>query len=248
MRDPDEGVDADGLVVTGVSAGRIPKVFRPLVQECAARLVDALGDRLHAVHLYGSVATGQAVAGRSDLDLALVMAGQPTTDPAQVLGPLADPALVRGIGTGTVSLTTLTAGDRAAWVERAFMDTSTVRIVGHPLPGLPVRPRADLALARGFAGGLLERLPAIAAGRVGEPTTTGRRLLMTAAMLAAVEQRTWSTDRAFGAAALPDDPAASLTYDHVDSAGARFGEPVPVTAVAALAGAVMRRWPDQAPG
>lgn len=252
MHDPLEGVDEDGRIVTGVAIERIPDAFAELVREATVSLQRGLGSALHAVHLYGSVATGQAIPGRSDLDLVVVLADgaddQRIPSPDDVVADLVDPSLVRGIGVGAVALRVLTAGDRNAWAERAFLDTYTVRLAGDPLPGEPVRPVADRSLADAWAGDLLTVLPRVADGHVPAPTSLGRRLLMTAAMLASVEAGGWSTDRERGADAFSDPAdrgAAMRVLAAVDSRGDRFGEEPATSDVAALARAIQHRW---APG
>ena len=37
-RDPDEGVDADGYLVTGAAPARIPQAYRPVIDDCVAAL------------------------------------------------------------------------------------------------------------------------------------------------------------------------------------------------------------------
>ncbi|WP_370679177.1 nucleotidyltransferase domain-containing protein [Comamonas sp. GB3 AK4-5] len=59
--------------------------FLPLVHAVRDRLVNALGVRLHSLYLYGSVARATAQAGRSDLDLSLVLTGPLTPQEQQAL-------------------------------------------------------------------------------------------------------------------------------------------------------------------
>ena len=66
MRDPDEGLSASGMIVTGARRERVPTAFEPILE--------AAGDRVRgrgsgSLYLYGSVATGAAQVGRSDVDL-----------------------------------------------------------------------------------------------------------------------------------------------------------------------------------
>jgi hypothetical protein len=66
-RDPDEGVDADGYLVTGASLDRVPPGYQPVIADCVAALTAY--PELDGLYLYGSVATGQARPPDSDLDL-----------------------------------------------------------------------------------------------------------------------------------------------------------------------------------
>jgi hypothetical protein len=65
--DPLEGMTPEGLIRTGASRGRVPLPFEPVL----ADVVSAIGraERGAAIYLYGSVATGQARVGASDVDL-----------------------------------------------------------------------------------------------------------------------------------------------------------------------------------
>src|SRR5215471_11913728 len=68
MRDPREGMDEHGCIVTGVSADRIPEAFAPIVEASMAAVARRGGDRC-SPYLYGSVATGMARVPTSDVDL-----------------------------------------------------------------------------------------------------------------------------------------------------------------------------------
>jgi len=70
VRDPGEGVAADGTITTGAARSRVPQVFEPVLST-AARAIAAAG-RDASAYLYGSVATGQARPGSSDVDLLTV--------------------------------------------------------------------------------------------------------------------------------------------------------------------------------
>lgn len=59
--------------------------FQPLVHTVRDSLVSTLGTRLHSLYLYGSVARATAQAGRSDLDLSLVLTGPLTPQEQQAL-------------------------------------------------------------------------------------------------------------------------------------------------------------------
>src|SRR4051812_50219544 len=67
MEDPLEGVAPDGSITTGVSRARVPPAFAPVVTAAVAAVHVARPDA--TLLLYGSVATGRACAGPSDVDL-----------------------------------------------------------------------------------------------------------------------------------------------------------------------------------
>ncbi|AXV08832.1 hypothetical protein DVS28_a4165 [Euzebya pacifica] len=251
MHDPEEGLDADGLVVTGARADRIPAAYRPLVEACVDRLMGDPSLRVSSLYLYGSVATGRAVPGRSDLDLIVVHEGAPTPSLTDVVRPLADDRLVREIGVSTMSREVVVADDERGRIERCFLTAYAVHLAGEAVP--PTRCRGDRALVRGFAGDLLERLPRLAAGRLdgADPTVVARRLLMTTAMHLTVERGEWSTDRARAVELLRLEStesapsvvkAAATLFDCVDSRGRRFGATPSQTALVELAGWLAESW------
>lgn len=51
----------------------IQPAFRSVVNDAVAMLTGCLGDLIHSIYLYGSVARGEAVAGVSDLDICLLL-------------------------------------------------------------------------------------------------------------------------------------------------------------------------------
>lgn len=68
-------LDENGLIK--VPAGvEIQHNFRPAVDDVVAVLRERLGDLIHSIYLYGSVARGAAVAGISDLDICLLLTRQ----------------------------------------------------------------------------------------------------------------------------------------------------------------------------
>lgn len=69
MRDFREGVASDGSIVTGVSRRAAPPAFEPVLADPAETL--AMWPAVSS-YLYGSVATGQACVGRSDVDFLTV--------------------------------------------------------------------------------------------------------------------------------------------------------------------------------
>jgi hypothetical protein len=208
-RDPAEGVDADGYLVTGASVEHIPAVYRPVVADCVETLTAAFGPRLDGLYLYGSVATGQARPPESDLDLLAVWTS--TVD----LGRVA--AVVRALSTrhgaivrevGLAQVTTLgLAGD----ADRCFLKHYCVPLAGRDRrPDYP-RYRPSRALADGFNDDLpsvVHRLRSTvdAAGTPAERAIAGRkaarRLLLAVATIESVSHAIWSTDRATGAALL----------------------------------------------
>lgn len=88
MRDPDEGVSPEGTIVTGARRDRVPAVFERVLAVAADEL-SSLPEV--SLYVYGSVATGQARVGRSDVDLMSI--GLPVEDARA--GQITEPAVHR---------------------------------------------------------------------------------------------------------------------------------------------------------
>jgi len=210
-RDPAEGVDADGVIVTGVDPERIPPAYRPVLTDCTHRLGLVLGDRLHSLYLYGSVATGRARPPQSDLDLMAVWssdidAGEAAAAAAELSARHA--ALVREVAVASSTLAGVLADDRDGLGLRCFLRHYCLWLAGSDLrPSLrPCTP--SRAVADGFnddVRALVERWRAdldaahTAAAVAAVARAAARKLLLVTATLESAEHGGWSTDRATGA-------------------------------------------------
>lgn len=205
-RDPDEGVDPTGHLVTGAARDRVPPAYEPALADCVATLTAAFGDRLDGLYLYGSVATGRARPPASDLDL-LALWTAPVDSAAVVAGLSArHRAVVREVG-----LAEATPAELVGEADRCFLKHYCVPLAGRDRrPGL-ARCRPSRALADGFNDdlpALVARLrstvdnaatPALAVAAVRK---AARQLLLAVATIESVSHATWSTDRETGAALL----------------------------------------------
>lgn len=233
--DPHEGVDDQGRVRTGVSVDRVPTAFQSLL--AAAVDIIAATEDSHSIHLYGSVATGRAVPGRSDLDLLVVTDAEDAavTGTAELREQLGDLAraypVARAVELSILRMADLLADTEEGRVERCFMTSYTVLVHGPDPLSARTPCQADLALARGFSASLLAQLDDVVDSRVPllpDRQVLGRRLLMSAALLLSVRDSDWSTDRRHAVQLVlgldPDAGAAAQTvFDHVDSRGDHFG-------------------------
>jgi uncharacterized protein len=208
-RDPAEGVDADGYLVTGADVAGIPAVYRPVLADCVATVAAAFGPLLDGLYLYGSVATGQARPPDSDVDLLALWASTVDSDAvAEVTAALSTrhSATVREVALAQATPESL-RGD----ADQAFVKHYCVPLYGRDIrPELP-RFRPSRALADGFNDdlpALVHRLRSTVDDAVTEEDRlaatrkAGRRLLLAVATIESVSHATWSTDRATGAALL----------------------------------------------
>jgi len=195
-------VAADGSIVTGVARHRIETPFLGVVDE-AVQWSGTLELPEASLLLYGSVATGAAVVGRSDVDLLAV--GISNEQAHAMSSALSDSwgELCRGVEVSAVSHDDLTKDGDEAHGLLVFLRHYCVPLAGRDQWRALPPCAADAAAARGFNGDIdrhLERW------RVSTPDLVlcrraARKSLLAAAGLHSVLDATWTTDRARGAAA-----------------------------------------------
>jgi uncharacterized protein len=206
VRDPREGVGHDGVIVTGATADRVPARYAEALDDAVATLSVELGDVLHSIYLYGSVATGEARPPRSDLDLIVVLEQPAPEAVALAAAALSERhrQLVREVGIGSVDLATLEHRDRTGHAERCFLTHYTVHLAGPDLRASYPRCRATPELAAGFNGDLRHVLARLRGQLLAEGDEVARadlaaracrKMLMSAATLLSVREGSWTTDR-----------------------------------------------------
>lgn len=254
--DPLEGVGPDGVLTTGVGSHPIRPPFDAVLAESSEQLVARLGDALHGLYVYGSVATGRARAPRSDLDLYAI-----TREPAAAACREVGQALsaqfvgtVRGVGIAAVVLADVWADDVGGRADRCFIRHYCLHVAGHDLRPELVDCHASVELARGFTGdigsvatGVMDRLrDAADAEEQRRLVAVGaRRLLMAAATLLSARAGGWTTDRSRGAELLTT--AAPELAAHVGRARGwtdvdASRRPVPDTAEVVATFGALRDW------
>lgn len=67
------GTDEAGYVINQTDVIRIQPIFRPVLDQVIQLLREEFVEALHSVYVYGSVGRGTAVAGRSDLDVTVIV-------------------------------------------------------------------------------------------------------------------------------------------------------------------------------
>lgn len=197
--DPLEGVAAGGVIATGARRNGVPAVFEPVIQHAMAQVAAIQGS--HSLYVYGSVATGMAQVGRSDVDLMTI-----GLDPAIALRMGRELSatyskLCRGVEVGPAQWSDYAGAGDEVYGNRVFLRHYCVHLAGPDvrldLPDFP----ADAAAARGFNGDI-----GLCAGRwrtevLREPCTAslGRRIarktLLAVAGLVSIHDSTWTTDK-----------------------------------------------------
>lgn len=157
------GLDAQGYIEREGSLARVAHDFRPVVAAARDRLLDVFGARLHSAYLYGSIPRGTARVGRSDLDLLVVLRGEPTDgdrEGTRVLGEALDKEFRQIDGVGTLlhsRAQVLSEPERydMGW----FVACLCTPLLGEDLAEYLPRYRPDSLLARETNGELGRLLP-----------------------------------------------------------------------------------------
>ena len=197
--DPREGRGVDGCIVTGASLHRVPLAFKTVLSSAVDR-VSALGGS-PALYLYGSVATGMARVGRSDVDLFTV--GLPPAAAALIGHDLgaAFAHLCRGVEIGPAQWADYQGPSDQAYGNRLFLRHYSVHLAGPALAAGWPAFAADAAAARGLHGdiGLCADRWRAELLRDAGPSLLGRRVarktLLAVAGLVSLHDALWTTDR-----------------------------------------------------
>jgi predicted nucleotidyltransferase len=196
--DPLEGVDAEGMIVTGARRSAVHPEFVPVLEQ-AVEALKRLGHGT-SLYLYGSVATGRSRVGSSDVDLVTI--GVDAERARQLASSLSTAfrGLCRGVEVGPAQLSDYEGGSDEAYGNRVFLRHYCVHLLGpDPARVLP-RYQADKTAARGFNGDIGLRVAQWRAELSGtSPAALARRIarktLFAVAGLVSVNDGGWTTDR-----------------------------------------------------
>ncbi|MEV5980729.1 nucleotidyltransferase domain-containing protein [Streptomyces sp. NPDC052114] len=163
VNDAGTGLDADGYIAREGSLARVPDAFRPVVAAARDRVLALFGARLDSAYLYGSVPRGTARAGRSDLDLLIVLREEPTEADRAAVDALeaaldAEFGQVDGVGAlllGRARVLSAPETYDLGW----FVACLCTPLLGDDLAEFLPRYRPDALLARETNGDLALLLP-----------------------------------------------------------------------------------------
>ena len=199
VRDVRQGVTDDGMIMTGVDRRHVPVVFEPVLT-AAIHAVREHADQA-ALHVYGSVATGQARTGESDVDLLSIglEPGVAATVSKQLSEQFA--AVCRAVEIGPAERSHYVGQTDEAYGNRVFLRHYCLYLAGGNPITVKSAYRADARAARGFNGDIgqhSERWRA-ALETVEDTAAFGKRMarktLFAVAGLVSVHDATWTTDR-----------------------------------------------------
>ena len=82
----ERGLDKLGYIINDCSIEHLQPEFKGVVDAVIQSLTEQLPNKIHSIYLYGSVARGTAVVGRSDLDVSVVFNHDISSDDEKTLG------------------------------------------------------------------------------------------------------------------------------------------------------------------
>ncbi|ROZ76603.1 nucleotidyltransferase domain-containing protein [Ramlibacter sp. WS9] len=197
--DPLEGIGPNGAITTGAGRSNISQEFRSLLDKAIEHVNAA--NVAHSLYVYGSVATGTARVGSSDVDLVTIGLDAESARAVAATLTAAFPGLCRGAEIGPAQMSDYEGPSDEAYGNRVFLRHYCVHLTGPDVAaGLPAFP-ADTNAARGFNGDIGLRAerwrkelldttnPASLARRI------ARKTLFAVSGLVSIHDVTWTTDR-----------------------------------------------------
>lgn len=200
-----DGLDRNGFIVSDVSLDKINYVYLPCIEESVEKLKRLFPHELHSVYLYGSVARGEAIPNKSDLDLLALFNPLLTPDAAAELKSLAKDmshtycSLVRDVGIAVGDYNY--ALNPANYYEQAFLRELCVCLYGEDLRDRfgPYKLTSEIAISfNGDIGEVLNQtIPRLeAASDLDFKTITqafARKLIRTYYSMVMARSQIWST-------------------------------------------------------
>ncbi|SDZ38047.1 Nucleotidyltransferase domain-containing protein [Evansella caseinilytica] len=199
------GLDANGFIVSDVSVEKINNAYMPCIRASVERLKQLFPQQLHSVYVYGSVARGEAVAVKSDLDLIALFHGKlSSVRLAEVKGFAGElsqkyRSLVREVGIAVAYYDDTV--DPANYYESAFLKELCVCVYGEDLGQRfgPYKLIAEIAIRfNGDIGEALSRTFNRLEGAANEEFKTitqgfARKLIRTYYSMVMVRSQIWTT-------------------------------------------------------
>lgn len=199
------GLDRDGYIVSDVGLDKIDIAYFPCIHESVEKLTQVFPHRLHSIYVYGSVARGEAVAVKSDLDLLALFLGTLTREESAKLHTLTEAlsqkyrSLVRDVGIAVANYDD--AVDPANYYEQAFLKEMCACVHGEDLRERfgPYQLTSEIAIS--FNGNIREVLArTISRLEVASDEefkrlsqTFARKLIRTYYSMVMVRSQIWST-------------------------------------------------------
>jgi predicted nucleotidyltransferase len=201
------GLDENGYIRSEGSLAKIPERFVVLVEAVKCAIVSAFELQLHSLYIYGSVASGNARALTSDLDMLIVFKTDLSPQVGEAVIQLENDLSqrfqndVREVGLAATSVSEIFDGDnQIGW--GCFIKHMCVCLTGEDLGTRLPKFRPTKAVAYGLNGDLKQEIAearrAMLDGLPGNINRTvrsiSRKMIRTAFCLVMEEANCWTTD------------------------------------------------------
>lgn len=199
------GVDNEGFIATQVSASNIPLPYVMIVEDVKQAFSTLIRDQLHGLHLYGSVVTGRAQTPTSDLDVLIVLHGQPTeTLKSQIKTAEAtlSQKYVRLVREVAVGVTFLAEIENDLYGTGCFIKHLCVCVLGESVQNTLPRFKPTQRVAKAFNGdfgvvrreylSLIETTPPEDMSKL--VNRISRKFIRTGFSLVTAREQSWTTD------------------------------------------------------
>ena len=217
MRDPLEGLTSTGTIRTGADRNRIPGSF-VAVLDAVVEMASAHGPDV-SVYAYGSVATGRAQRGSSDVDvLTIDLPAMAAEDIGSVLSDRSS-EVCRSVEIAAGATSGFEGDSDEAYGGRVFLHHYCVHLAGPDRDLATAGFPGDARAARGFNGDIAHHarrwrqdVGTRSPDQLGR--SIARKALFAVAGLVSIHDSTWTTDRDHAArrwSAVDPDLAGDLT-------------------------------------
>jgi uncharacterized protein len=201
------GLDENGFIISEVSYGNILPEYKELIGACITALKSALPNLIHSIYVYGSVARGDAVREKSDLDLLVILTRKLTENERSALNKsLADlsakyGSLVREVGVADCTYDEmLDTNNKYGW--GAYLKILCVCVYGEDLSKKFGTFKLTSEIAIGFNGDIATDLQSAIrkikdtvndeeAGKIA--ATLARKLIRTCYSMVMTRAQVWTT-------------------------------------------------------
>lgn len=157
------GVDDNGFIVTEVSVDKITPQYKTIVDGVLSTIIEKFTSQIDGIYLYGSVATGKAVEGKSDLDILIVLKEIPDKTLSEdikslenILSERYEP-MFRGVGLTVTNIAEVTS-EKEKYGYMCYIKHLCVCVYGSDITKDIPSFKPSKEVAKGFNGDISEVL------------------------------------------------------------------------------------------
>ncbi|MGD0729351.1 MAG: nucleotidyltransferase domain-containing protein [Candidatus Micrarchaeaceae archaeon] len=202
------GVDRNGFIITEVSIKKISPIYKHVVTCVSDIILSKYAKDIESIYLYGSVVTGKAIKGKSDLDILLVFKNNPNGIVAKNVKTLEKNLskkyinILRGIGLAITSIQEV-KNPKEKYGLLCFIKHLCVCIYGNDITVNIPKFKPTKAVAKGFNGDIAEKLEINRRKFLKHLTTseikklsqeTSKRIIRTGFSLVMPRTKSWTTN------------------------------------------------------